>query len=64
MKLFSVAVSCCCSATIYIHVVDNLLKPFFTHALLALLINVNANVNVEFKVTLHEQVRYMGTLQY
>ena len=22
------------------------------------------NVNVEFKVTLHEQVRYRGTLQY
>ena len=26
--------------------------------------NVNVNVNVEFKVKLHEQVRYMGTLQY
>ena len=26
--------------------------------------NENANVNVEFKVTLHEQVRYGGTLQY
>ena len=26
--------------------------------------NVNVNVNVEFKVTLHEQVRYRGTLQY
>jgi len=26
--------------------------------------NVNANVNVEFKVTLHEQVRCRGTLQY
>jgi len=25
---------------------------------------VNVNVNVEFKVTLHEQVRYVGTLQY
>jgi len=24
----------------------------------------NVNVNVEFKVTLHEQVRYRGTLQY
>ena len=22
------------------------------------------NVNVEFKVTLHEQIRYTGTLQY
>ena len=28
------------------------------------LLNVNVNVNVEFKVTLHEQVRYRGTLQY
>jgi len=27
-------------------------------------IYVNINVNVEFKVTLHEQVRYSGTLQY
>ena len=26
--------------------------------------NVNVNVNVEFKVTLHEQVRCRGTLQY
>ena len=26
--------------------------------------NVDVNVNVEFKVTLHEQVRYRGTLQY
>ena len=26
--------------------------------------SVNRNVNVEFKVTLHEQVRYRGTLQY
>jgi len=25
---------------------------------------VNVNVNVEFNVTLHEQVRYGGTLQY
>jgi len=25
---------------------------------------VNVGVNVEFKVTLHEQVRYRGTLQY
>ena len=24
--------------------------------------DVNVNVNVEFKVTLHEQVRYRGTL--
>jgi len=27
-------------------------------------VNVNVSVNVEFKVTLHEQVRYKGTLQY
>jgi len=27
-------------------------------------VNVNVNVNVEFEVTLHEQVRYMGTRQY
>ena len=27
-------------------------------------IYVNVSVNVEFKVTLHEQVRYRGTLQY
>ena len=27
-----------------------------------LLCNVNVNVNVEFKVTLHEQVRYRGDL--
>jgi len=27
-------------------------------------VNVNVNVSVEFKVTLHEQVRYRGTLQY
>jgi len=26
--------------------------------------NVNVNINVEFKVTLHEQVRYRGTLRY
>ena len=26
--------------------------------------NVNVNVNGEFKVTLYEQVRYRGTLQY
>ena len=26
--------------------------------------NVNVSVNVEFKVTLHEQVRCRGTLQY
>jgi len=26
--------------------------------------NINVDVNVEFKVTLHEQVRYRGTLQY
>ena len=26
--------------------------------------NVNVNVNVEFKVTLHERVRDRGTLQY
>jgi len=26
--------------------------------------NVNVNVNVEFKVTLHERVRYRDTLQY
>jgi len=25
---------------------------------------MKCNVNVEFKVTLHEQVRYRGTLQY
>ena len=25
---------------------------------------MNVNVNVEFKVTLHEQIRYRGTLQY
>ena len=25
--------------------------------------DVNVTVNVEFKVTLHEQVRYRGTLQ-
>jgi len=25
---------------------------------------VNVNVSVEFKVTLHEQVRYRGTLEY
>jgi len=27
-------------------------------------VNVNVSVNVEFKVTLHKQVRYRGTLQY
>jgi len=27
-------------------------------------VSVSVNVNVEFKVTLHEQVRYRGTLQY
>jgi len=27
-------------------------------------VNVNVSVNVEFKVTLHEQVRYRGILQY
>ena len=27
-------------------------------------VNVNVNVNVKYKVTLHEQVRYRGTLQY
>jgi len=27
-------------------------------------VDVNVNVSVEFKVTLHEQVRYMGTLPY
>jgi len=27
-------------------------------------LKLNVNVNVEFKVTLHEQVRYRGTLQY
>ena len=27
-------------------------------------VNVNVNVNVEFTVTLHDQVRYRGTLQY
>jgi len=27
-------------------------------------VNVNVIVNVEFKVTLHEQVRYRGALQY
>jgi len=27
-------------------------------------VNLNVNVNVEFKVTLHEQVRCRGTLQY
>ena len=26
--------------------------------------NLNVNVNGEFKVTLHEQVGYRGTLQY
>jgi len=26
--------------------------------------NVSVNVNMEFMVTLHEQVRYRGTLQY
>ena len=31
---------------------------------LATAVNVNVSVNVEFKVTLHEQVRYSGTLQY
>jgi len=31
---------------------------------LAPALNVNVSVNVEFKVTLHEQVRYRGTLQY
>ena len=30
----------------------------------ACVVNVNVSVNVEFKVTLHEQVRYRGTLQY
>jgi len=39
------------------------------HTVLALItctsnVNVNANVSVEFTVTLHEQVRYRGTLQY
>ena len=41
------------------------------HTVLALItctsnvnVNVNANVRVEFTVTLHEQVRYRGTLQY
>jgi len=27
-------------------------------------VNVSVSVNVEFKVTLHEQVRYRCTLQY
>ena len=27
-------------------------------------VNVSVSVNVEFKVTLHEQIRYRGTLQY
>jgi len=27
-------------------------------------VSVSVSVNVEFKVTLHEQVRYRGTLQY
>ena len=27
-------------------------------------VSVNVNVSVEFKITLHEQVRYRGTLQY
>jgi len=27
-------------------------------------VDVDVNVNVQFKVTLHEQVRYGGTLQY
>jgi len=33
---------------------------FLTHGV----VNLNVNVNAEFKVTLHEQVRYRGTLQY
>jgi len=27
-------------------------------------VNVSVSVDVEFKVTFHEQVRYRGTLQY
>jgi len=34
--------------------------PPFSHSF----INVNVSVNVEFKVTLYEQVRYRGILQY
>jgi len=40
------------------------LKTFLFRQCFPNIVNVNVNVNVEFKVTLHEQVRHRGTLHY
>jgi len=43
---------------------SRLVLPFWYRLTQVVVDNVNVNVNVEFKVTLHERVRYRDTLQY